>query len=83
VLTAVANLSQVAWLKRLRQARPWVLWLLIERLAVSTPALVRPLAPSRLVLIDATRLKEPGGTGDDWRVPLGSDLLAGRRSGGR
>jgi hypothetical protein len=78
VLTGVANLSHVAWLKRLRQARPWLLWLLIERLAVSTPAMVRPLAPSRIVLIDATRLKEPGGTGDDWRVHLGYDLLAGR-----
>jgi len=30
------------------------------------------------VLVDATRLKEPGGTGDDWRVHLGYDLLAGR-----
>lgn len=28
--------------------------------------------------MDATRLKEPGGTGDDWRVHLGYDLLAGR-----
>ena len=78
VLSGVANLSHVAWLKRLRQARPWLLWLLIERLAVSTPALVEPLAQSRVVLIDATRLKEPGGTGDDWRVHLGYDLLAGR-----
>ncbi len=78
VLTGVANLSHVAWLKQLRQARPWLLWLLIERLAVSTPALVEPLAQSRVVLIDATRLKEPGGTGDDWRVHLGYDLLAGR-----
>lgn len=78
VLSGVANLSHVAWLKRLRQARPWLLWLLIERLAVSTPAPVGPLAQSRVVLIDATRLKEPGGTGDDWRVHLGYDLLAGR-----
>jgi hypothetical protein len=30
------------------------------------------------VLIDATRLKEPGGCGDDWRLHLGYDLLAGR-----
>ena len=78
VLSGVANLSHVAWLKHLRQARPWLLWLLIERLAISTPATVGPLAQRRIVLIDATRLKEPGGTGDDWRVHLGYDLLAGR-----
>lgn len=33
---------------------------------------------SRIVLIDATRLKKPGGTGDDYRAHLGYDLLAGR-----
>ena len=32
----------------------------------------------RILLIDATRLKQPGGTGDDWRVHVGYDLLAGR-----
>jgi len=32
----------------------------------------------RVILIDATRLKEPGGCGDDWRLHLGYDLLAGR-----
>jgi Transposase DDE domain len=32
----------------------------------------------RILLIDATRLKQPGGTGDDWRVPVSYDLLGGR-----
>jgi hypothetical protein len=76
VLIGLANLSHVAWQKRLRQARAWLLWLLSECLAVSSgPA---PLPGGRIVLIDATRLTEPGGTGDDWRVHLGYDLLAGR-----
>lgn len=75
VLIGLANLSHVAWQHRLRQARDWLLWLLIQRLAVSAPAAV--VAQSRIVLIDATRLKEPGGCGDDWRVHLGYDLLAG------
>lgn len=78
VLVGVANLSHVAWLKRLRGARDWLLWLLIELLAVSPPAPGKVLACARIVLLDATRLKEPGGTGDDWRVHLGYDLLAGR-----
>src|SRR5579884_868312 len=65
VLIDLANLSHVAWQKRLRHARDWLLWLLIELLAVSAPAPVMP--QSRVILIDATRLKEPGGCGDDWR----------------
>jgi len=78
VLAKVADLSHVAWGKRLRLARAWVLWLLIELLAVPGQELSRPLPVKRIVLIDATRLKEPGGTGDDWRAHLGYDLLAGR-----
>jgi hypothetical protein len=76
VLTGLANLSHVAWQKRLRHARAWLLWLLIELLAV--PAAPSTGAAGRIVLIDATRLKEPGGSGDDWRVHLGYDLLTGR-----
>jgi hypothetical protein len=32
----------------------------------------------RILLIDGTRLTQPGGSGDDWRVHLGYDLLAAR-----
>src|SRR5258708_18275264 len=69
VLIGLANISHVAWQKRLRQARNWLLWLLIELLAVTAPA--PTVTQSRIVLIDATRLKEPGGCGDDWRGRLG------------
>ncbi len=76
VLIGLANLSHVAWQKRLRKARSFLLWLLIELLAVASPA--SAVAAQRIVLIDATRLKEPGGSGDDWRMHLGYDLVAGR-----
>lgn len=76
VLIGLANLSHVAWHKQLRKARSFLLWLLIECLTIPTRPL--PVAMKRIVLIDATRLKEPGGSGDDWRVHLGYDLLAGR-----
>jgi hypothetical protein len=76
VLIGLANLSHVAWQKRLRHARDWVLWLLIELLAVTAPAC--EVAQSRIILSDAPRLKEPGGCGGDWRVHLGYDLPAGR-----
>jgi len=76
VLIGLANLSHVAWQQHLRKARTFLLWLLIQRLSI--PASPSPVQATRIVLIDATRLKEPGGSGDDWRVHLGYDLLAGR-----
>ncbi len=84
VLVGLANISNVAWRGRLRQARAWLLWLLCELLSVTvTPASQAPEPLQRIVLIDATRLKEPGGSGDDWRVHLGYDLLGGRLVGVR
>ncbi len=85
VLIGLANISAVAWRTHLRQARTWLLWLLCELLAAAatpaTPAQSQsPRVPQtpRLLLIDATRLKQPGGSGDDWRVHLGYELLSGR-----
>jgi Transposase DDE domain len=76
VLIGLANLSHVAWQKRLRAARGWLLWLLIHRLSV--PATCPHAGAIRIILVDATRLKEPGGSGDDWRLHLAYDLLAGQ-----
>jgi hypothetical protein len=79
VLIGLANLSNVAWRSRLRQGRAWLLWLLCELLAVPTvPESSPPTRVPRILLIDGTRLKEPGGSGDDWRVHLGYELLAAR-----
>ena len=69
VLIGLATLSHVAWQKQLRKARRFLLWLLIQCLAI--PPRPLPVAMKRIVLIDATRLNEPGGSGDDWRVHLG------------
>jgi len=45
VLIGLANLSHVAWRKRLRQARAWLLWLLCELLAVrGCPRATQPAA---------------------------------------
>jgi Transposase DDE domain len=84
VLVGLANISHVAWRKRVRQAQAWLLWLLSELLAVSVPPCSQHESGlQRVLLIDATRLKEPGGSGDDWRVHLGDDLLGGRLVGVR
>jgi hypothetical protein len=79
VLTGLADISEAAWRKRLRVSNDWLLWLLGELMAApEAPALPCPLPAGRLVLVDASTLGQPGGTGDDWRLHLASDLLAGR-----
>src|SRR5262249_52243513 len=79
VLIGLADLSEAAWRKRLRACNACLLWLLRELIA--TPdgsALSLPDAPGRLVLVDASTLGPPGGTGDDWRLQLAYDVTAGR-----
>lgn len=68
----VASLSDVALLKRLRNAAPWLGHLLglklMERLTPETTA-----SPS-VRLIDATTVTAPGSKGTDWRIHLDFDL---------
>jgi hypothetical protein len=79
VLIGLADISDTAWRKRLRTCSPWLLWLLSELLAASVATAPDLLdRRRRVLLIDATRLRQIGGTGDDWRVHLAYDLLAGR-----
>ena len=79
VLTGLADISEAAWRKRLRGSNDWLLWLLGELVAApEVPALPCPRPAGRLVLVDASTLGQPGGTGDDWRLHLAYDLLAGR-----
>jgi Transposase DDE domain len=79
VLTGLADISEAAWRKRLRVSNDWLLWLLGELMAApEAPALPCPCPAGRLILVDASTLGQPGGTGDDWRLHLAYDLLAGR-----
>lgn len=78
VLADVADLSASAWLKRLRAAAPWLSWLLAQLLAgVPAPWLV-DRGRVRVKLIDGTTVGRVGGRGDEWRVQLSYDLVAGR-----
>lgn len=79
VLHGLADISDTAWRNRLGCASPWLAWLLSELLAAAVataPDLAR--RQRRILLVDATRLAQLGGTGDDWRVHLVYDLLAAR-----
>ena len=79
VLIGLADISEAAWRKRLRASNDWLLWLLGELLPASEgPAVSCPRPTGRLMLVDASTLRQPGGTGDDWRLHLAYDLLAGR-----
>ena len=70
----VATLSDVALLKRFRNAAPWLGHLLglklMERIAPGAMA-----SPS-LRLIDATTVTAPGSKGTDWRIHLDFDLAS-------
>lgn len=79
VTLGLANISETAWRKHLRKANAWLLWILNELLAAPAwdSALVTQSA-QRILLVDATRLRQPGGTGDDWRLHLAYDLRAGQ-----
>jgi len=78
VLKGIGALSERAWRKRLEQSRAWIDWLLGELLGVQQSPAWLPEGQGRVLLIDATRLKTLGGTGDDVRLHQSYDLRAGR-----
>ena len=79
VVRGLADISEAAWRKRLRRSNPWLLWLLGALIAAPKPAAPAcPRPAGRLLLVDASCLHQPGGTGDDWRLHLAYDFGAGR-----
>jgi hypothetical protein len=61
VVQGIADISDTAWRNHLRNANPWLLWLLGELLAAEVacaPDLA--LRQRRICLVDATRLRIPG-----------------------
>jgi len=70
----LADLSDVALLKRFRHAAPWLGQILGSKLAERaspTQALPRRF---HLRVVDATSISRPGSAGTDWRVHLGYNL---------
>src|SRR5438477_10335578 len=64
VLIGLADISEAAWRKRLRASNDWLLWLLGELSAVpEVPAPSVPRPTGRLLLVDASCLRQPVGTG--------------------
>lgn len=80
VLIGLADISEAAWRKRLRQACAWLGWLVSELLAVAactSPWLVRH-GLRRVLLVDGTHLACQGAHGQTWRIHSAFDVLSGR-----
>jgi hypothetical protein len=80
VLIGLTNISEAAWRKRLKQANAWLLWLLGALLAGPQVPCGQGTnaALGRIILVDGTRLKRVGGTGDDWRAHSAYDIRTSR-----
>jgi len=70
----VAELSDVALLKRLRSSTDWLSHLLGAKLAERAKVDPRPGSSLRLRLMDATSIRVPGRKGTGWRVHVGLGL---------
>ena len=72
----LANISDVALLKRLRNSSQWFNWMSLELLhnlgGEYTPP--RWLKPYNVKTIDASVITEPGSTGTDWRLHYSMNL---------
>lgn len=62
------NVSDVALLKRLRSAEPWLRTLCLALLKENGVTLSREGTTRRVRLIDGTMVREPGKTGSNWRI---------------
>ena len=63
----LADLSDVALLKRLRKSKPWLRQLCCSLFAERSVS-ASPCGPANWRLIDASLVSEPGKTGSQWRV---------------
>jgi hypothetical protein len=66
---SIADISDVALLKRLRASEPWLRALTGQMTDLDETGVVQRLSPRRRVrAVDATTVEEQGGAGTDWRV---------------
>jgi hypothetical protein len=66
-LAHLANVSDVALLKRLRNSEEWLRTLCVDLLG-ETGVPVAASSKRRLRIVDGTIVKEPGKTGSQWRI---------------
>ena len=73
----LAEITDVALLKRLRAASEWLRWMVVQLLARRGGEVERPdwLSGFRVRSVDATVICEPGSTGTDWRLHYSLELF--------
>lgn len=66
----IASISDVALMKRMRNAKPWLHELAVRMFATSQfdHEAGRNVTDRRVRVVDATTISEPGNTGTDWRL---------------
>jgi hypothetical protein len=67
-LADLADVSDVALLKRLRKSEEWLRSLCVDLLRENGIALATAASAKRLRIVDGTIVKEPGKTGSQWRI---------------
>ena len=66
---SIADISDVALLKRLRSSEPWLRSLTAQMTEIDETGIVQRLSSQRrLRVVDATTVEEQGGAGTDWRI---------------
>jgi len=66
---SIADISDVALLKRLRSSEPWLRWLTSQMTQIGEAEIVRRMCSRRRIrVVDATTVEEQGGAGTAWRV---------------
>ena len=66
---SIADISDVALLKRLRSSEKWLQQLTSQMTEMGDAGLLKRLAQQRRVrVVDATTVEEQGGAGTDWRL---------------
>lgn len=76
VLSNVADLAPASWLERLRASGSFLQSVVTALLHIPRPRYLSQLVGGRVLLVDATRLRLHGGTGNDARLHLAYDVLA-------
>lgn len=74
----IAEVSDVALLKRLNASGEWLRWMAVELMRQWVEKEPHVLFPKgfRFRVIDGSGIQEPGSTGSDWRVHYSIDLMS-------
>ena len=75
--SGLADLTDVALLKRLKASSAWLRWLAVSLLDRMGGPVEKPpwLEPYTVRIVDASVITEPGSTGTDWRLHYSVELF--------